>query len=173
MKFQLEDGIQILSKTPEVLVSLLSGLSDEWIRTNEGENTWSPYDIVGHLIHGEKTDWIPRAKIILSDQENKTFIPFDRFAQLKDSQGNTLSALLDEFRRLRAQNISTLEAMELTGEKLNRKGMHPDLGEVSLTELLATWVAHDLSHINQMTRVMARNYSSEAGPWKAYISILR
>jgi hypothetical protein len=173
MKFQVDEGIQILSKTPSVLTLLLEDLPDTWVMTNEGDQTWSPYDIVGHLIHGEKTDWIPRAKIILGDQGDKTFISFDRFAQFENSKGKTLSELLEEFRGWRLQNIEVLKAMELNEEKLKRKGMHPDLGEVSLAELLATWVAHDLSHINQMTRVMARNYKGEVGPWRAYISILK
>ena len=173
MNFQLAEGIQILSKTPGVISSLLSGLPEGWIKTNEGENTWSPYDIVGHLIHGEKTDWIPRAKIILSDQEDKTFVPFDRFAQFEESKGKSLETLLEEFRVLRAQNIQTLNALNIDEEKLAQKGMHPDFGEVSLRQLLSTWVVHDLSHIHQISRVMVKNLREEVGPWMEFISILK
>ncbi len=173
MNFNLNQSIQILSGTPEVIKSLLTGLPDDWIHNNEGPDTWSPFDIVGHLIHGEKTDWIPRARIILSDLKDKTFVPFDRFAQFENSQGKTLDQLLSEFKQLRQENIRILETMQIDEEKLQMKGTHPDFGEVSLKQLLATWTVHDLSHIHQMTRVLGKNYRSEAGPWKAYISILQ
>ena len=163
----------MLTRTPGVIEKLLSGLPEAWIKTNEGPDTWSPYDIVGHLIQGEKTDWIPRVQIILNDGEDKTFAPFDRFAQFEASKGKSLEQLLEEFAWLRKQNVKTLQSMQLHNQKLEKTGMHPDLGVVTLSQLLATWVAHDLSHINQMSRVMARFYKEEAGPWKAYISILQ
>ena len=172
MNFKLSDAIQILSRTPMVIKELLLGLPDEWILSNEGTNTWSPFDILGHLIHGEKTDWIPRARIILGNQENKTFIPFDRFAQFEESKGKSVDELIDEFTILRKENIITLKQMNLQPEHLGQIGIHPDFGKVTLRQLLATWVVHDLSHINQMTRVMAKNYQVEAGPWTRYISIL-
>lgn len=173
MNFKLKQSIQILSRTPSVIETLLTGLPDEWIFNNEGPDTWSPFDIVGHLIHGEKTDWIPRARIILSDREDKTFIPFDRFAQFENSKGKSLEQLLKEFKELRKENIQALQALKIDQEKLNAKGIHPDFGAVTLKQLLATWTVHDLSHIHQMTRVLGKNYQTEAGPWKAFISILQ
>lgn len=172
MRFNLTESIEILSRTPSVFRGLLSGLSDEWIKNNEGGDTWSPYDIIGHLIHGEKTDWIPRAKIIVNKQADKVFEPFDRFAQFENSKGKSLEELLTEFEALRKVNIEALKSMQLTEELLNQTGIHPDLGEATLKQLLATWTIHDLSHINQMTRVMMQNYKEEVGPWKAYISLL-
>ena len=173
MTFNLSDSIALLSRTPLVLRSLLDGLPDPWVNNNDGGHTWSPYDIVGHLIHGEKTDWIPRARIILSDQQDKTFVPFDRFAQNEESKGKSIEQLLSEFSQLRAKNIEELKAMNITPEKLEMTGIHPELGVATLAQLLATWTAHDLNHIRQMTRVMARNYKEEAGPWRAYMSILQ
>ncbi len=170
--FDLEEIITVLSKTPVVLESWLVHLPHRFIHNHEGENTWSPFDIVGHLIHGEKTDWIPRAKIILSGLENKAFTPFDRFAQFEESQGKNIIQLLSQFKTLRHQNLDILSTWRLDDKKLAMKGLHPDLGMVSLQELLSTWMVHDLSHIHQMARVMARNYQSEVGPWKAYISIM-
>ena len=170
MTFDLNKSIEILTKTPKVLQQLLRGLSKEWIENNEGENTWSPYDVVGHLIHGEKTDWIPRTRIILSNSKNKTFESFDRFAQFENSKGKSSDELLDEFETLRQANIEALQAMNIDDSKLAMKGIHPELGEVTLKELLATWVVHDLSHIKQISRVMMKNYRQEAGPWSVYIS---
>ncbi|KAA3641395.1 MAG: DinB family protein [Bacteroidetes bacterium] len=173
MNFNLKESIQILTRTPEVIEILLTGLPNEWIHNNEGPDTWSPFDIVGHLIHGEKTDWIPRAEIILSDKEDKTFVPFDRFAQFENSKGKTLGQLLTEFKEIRQENIKALEAMQIDDVKLEKTGIHPDFGEVTLKQLLATWTVHDLSHIHQMTRVLGKNYRTEAGPWRAFISILQ
>ena len=172
MNFNLIESITILERTPDVLSTLLSGLSDNWIHNNEGDNTWSPYDIVGHFIHGEKTDWIPRARIILGDQESKSFEPFDRFAQFEDSGEKGLETLIDEFKSLRKKNISELKYLNIQSEDLDKKGIHPEFGEVTLKELLSTWVVHDLSHINQITRVMAKQYRGETGPWVEYISLL-
>lgn len=175
MKFTLTRSIQILERTPIVLNSLLEGLDEGWITSHEGENTWSPYDVIGHLIHGEVTDWIPRTKIILSDAPNKTFELFDRFAQFENSQGKNLTQLLQEFSELRAQNIATLKGFELTETDLTKTGQHPDpaLGTVTLKQLLTTWTVHDLSHINQISRVMMKQYREEMGPWPQYFSQLR
>lgn len=172
MTYNLQDAIEILDQTPKTLRVLLSNLSEKWTHRNEGDNTWSAFDIVGHLIHGEKTDWIPRTHIILSESVNKTFEPYDRFAQFKSSKGKTLSELLDQFQILRQQNLDELSHLNLSEEQLQLKGTHPELGEVTLKELLATWVTHDLGHIAQITRVMAKQYKNEVGPWTAYIPIL-
>lgn len=172
MNFNLDHCIEILSRTPAVLDSLLGGLSDEWIHSNEGEATWSPFDIVGHLIHGDKTDWIPRMEVILSDGPDKKFDPFDRFAQFEVSKGKNFRQLLDEFKALRKENIGILKSKNLVAQDLLKTGIHPEFGEVRLEQLLATWTAHDLSHLAQITRVMARQYTREVGPWKQYLSIL-
>jgi hypothetical protein len=172
MAFELKKSIEILSRTPSVLSALLDGLSDAWLRNNEGENTWSPFDVVGHLIHGEKTDWIPRLQIILSNQSNTPFESFDRFAQFENSKGKSIQELLSEFSALRKGNILLLESKQLSETMLSRQGVHPSFGAVTLRQLLATWTAHDLSHIAQITRVMAKQYTSAVGPWKAYLPIL-
>jgi hypothetical protein len=172
MEYDLQKSIEILSRTPQVLDILLNGLSNEWIYNNEGENTWSPFDVIGHLIIGEKTDWIVRMELILSDNADKTFTPFDRFAQFEYSKGKTLRELLNEFRSLRIANIETLRSKNLTKADLAKKGMHAALGEVTLEQLLATWAVHDLGHIAQITRVMAKQYTNETGPWRAYLPVL-
>lgn len=171
MKYDLEKSIEVLSRTPGTLERLLSGLSDDWIHHNEGPATWSAYDIVGHLIHGERTDWIPRMKIILSDGPNKNFVPFDRFAQLQNEE-KPLAELLQEFRRLREVNITELKSAGISEKLLSRSGIHPEFGKVTLSQLLATWVAHDLNHIGQIARVMAKQYKEAVGPWVPYIGIL-
>ena len=173
MTFDLDKSIEILERTPAVITDLLSGLSEEWIFQNEGADTWSPYDIVGHLIHGEKTDWITRMKIILSDSPDKRFHPFDRFAQNSESKGKTLSQLLDTFRSLREQNCQILRSCNLTTEDFLKEGIHPALGAVTLSQLLATWVVHDLNHIAQIARVMAGQYRAAVGPWVAYLRVLQ
>ncbi|MDD7887915.1 DinB family protein [Flavivirga sp. 57AJ16] len=172
MAYHLKQASEILERTPNTLNAMLSNLSDAWIYTNEGDNTWSVFDIVGHLIHGEKTDWIIRAKMILSDSENKTFESFDRFAQFENSKGKTLQQLLEAFSELRAKNLKALKQLEITESQLDMKATHPELGEVTLKELLATWVAHDLGHMAQIARVMAKQYKDEVGPWEAFIPIL-
>ncbi|WP_299548647.1 DinB family protein [Seonamhaeicola sp.] len=172
MTYSIPKALEILERTPETLNALLLGLSDDWIHNNEGDNTWSPFDVVGHLIHGEKTDWIERTNIILSDSENKTFKSFDRFAQFEASKGKTLDQLLNEFSELRAENLKKLKALQLTESQLDLKGTHPELGEVTLKQLLATWVTHDLGHIAQIARVMAKQYKDEVGPWEAFIPVL-
>lgn len=172
MTFETQKSIEVLHNTPSVLEAMLSGLSEAWLKNNEGENTWSPYDIVGHLIHGEKTDWMVRTHIIISDSENKRFEPFDRFAQMQTGQKRTIDDLLKEFRKFREENVMALKALKLQEEDLNKKGIHPELGEVSLRQLLSTWVVHDLGHVAQISRVMAKQYKDEVGPWVAYLGVL-
>ncbi len=172
MNFDLEESIQLLRKTPAVLNLFLSGLNEKWIHAHEGVGTWSAFDIVGHLIHGEKTDWIPRMQIILKQGKNRTFVPFDRFAQKNDSLGKSLNELLAEFELLRTKNLETLNSANLSTHALQLTGVHPDLGEVTLQQLLSTWVAHDLGHIAQICRVMAKYYARDVGPWSAYLGIL-
>ncbi len=173
MKFTISKSIEILERTPTVLDSLLIGISDEWVYSNEGEHTWNPYQVVGHLIHGEKTDWIPRAKIILSTSPDNTFTPFNRFAQLNDTRNLPIAELLTEFKTLRFQNLEELKSLDVNHETtLAEIGIHPEFGEVTLRELLATWTVHDLGHIAQISRVMAKQYKAEVGPWIKYIRIL-
>jgi len=173
MQFSIHKSILILERTPTVLEELMNGLPDEWIYSNEGENTWSPYDVVGHLIHGEKTDWLPRLRIILNEQGEKKFEVFDRFAQFNESKGKSLTELLAEFRRLRKENLEVLKSIQFNDGLFNKKGIHPAFGEVTLRQLLATWVTHDLSHLSQITRVMAKQYREEIGPWTAYFNIFK
>ncbi len=172
MQYSLERSYEILDRTPAVIAALLSGLPDDWIMPNEGPETFSPYDVVGHLIHGEKTDWVVRAKMILEFGKSKTFERYDRFAQFEESKGKSLQQLLDEFAALRKENMIWFKALNLTEDDLDRKGMHPVLGEVTLRNLLATWVIHDLTHIAQVTRVMAKQYKEEMGPWQEFFRIL-
>ena len=172
MEFNLEDAINILRRTPGVLMQLLKDLPVEWVKNNEGGDTWSPYDVVGHLIHGEETDWMPRARIILKDGEGRSFEPFDRFAQLAKPQGRSLDELLDEFASLRRENLAELARLQLSPQQLLLRGRHPELGPVTLGELLATWVAHDLSHIAQVVRVMCRQYTEAVGPWRQYLPLV-
>ena len=173
MNFTLEKSIEILERTPNVLAAMLQNISAEWTLNNEGGQTWTVYDIIGHLIHGEKTDWIPRAAIILSEKPDKTFEPFDRLAQFEASKGKSLTELLDEFKILRKNNIEYLRSIKLTGKDLEAKGFHPAFGEVTLSQLLSTWVVHDLNHIAQISRVMAKQYKAAVGPWIEYLSILQ
>ncbi len=172
MKYSIENSIEILERTPAVLKALLSNLSEDWIINNEGPETFSPYDVIGHLIHGEKTDWVIRAKIILESGLSKPFTPWDRFAQFEESNGKTLLQLLNEFEIIRNGNVVWLKSLNLTETDLDKKGMHPKLGEVTLRNLLSTWVVHDLTHIAQITRVMAKQYKEEMGPWSEFFRIL-
>lgn len=172
MDFDLQDGIPILERTPATLRALLAGLPDRWTTTNEGPDSWSAYDIVGHLIHGERADWIPRAELILAQGPERRFAPYDRFAQFRESQGRSLADLLEEFARLRAANVVTLAGWRLTEAQLALEGEHPAFGPVSLRQLLATWVAHDLGHLAQCTRVMAKQYREAVGPWRAYLPVM-
>jgi hypothetical protein len=171
-RFTFDEATAILSRTPAALDAYLRGLPDVWITAHEGDGTWSPFDVVGHLIHGERTDWMGRARMILEHGESRTFEPFDRFAQFRDSEGRTLEGLLDEFATLRAQNLRDLAALELTDAHLDRRGRHPEFGVVTLRQLLSTWVAHDLDHVSQIARVLARQYTDEVGPWQAYLRII-
>lgn len=173
MNFEIEKSIEILKRTPGTLTAMLEGLSAEWISPNEGGETWSAYDVVGHLIHAEKTDWVPRMEIILSEKADKQFPPFDRFAQFEESKGKSLSQLLEEFKSLREKNIALLLSKKLTSKEFKEKGMHPALGEVTLSQLLATWTVHDLNHIAQISRVMAKQYKNAVGPWVAFLGILQ
>jgi len=171
-KFRLDETIEVLRSTPATLRSLLGGLSDAWIRCDEGSDTWSAFDIVGHLIHGEEKDWMERLEDMLEHGESRTFTPFDRFAQFEKSKGKTLDELLDAFATLREANLTKLAAMNLQPDHLDRRGTHPALGSVAVRQLLATWAVHDLGHIAQIARVMAKRYSDEVGPWSAYLRIL-
>jgi hypothetical protein len=172
MEFDLTTGIAVLERTPQTLRAMLAGLPSGWTDGTEGPETWSPYDIVGHLIHGERTDWIPRAQIILAQGPNRRFTPFDRFAQFRESQGKSLADLLDEFARLRAENLVTLAGWRVTEAQLALEGEHPAFGPVTLRQLLATWVAHDLGHVAQTARVMAKQYREAIGPWRAYLPVM-
>ena len=169
--FKLNRAIEILERTPEVLEKLLDGLSDSWINNNEGDETWSPFDIIAHLVHGEKTDWIARAKIILENKKG-FFKPFDRFSQFEDSKGENISQLLTEFKALRNENLDTLRKLNIDDNDLVKIGIHPDFGEVNLRQLLSTWVVHDLGHIRQIARVMAKQYKYEIGPWEEYLPVV-
>lgn len=172
MEHNLEHSLALLTRTPATLNTLLRDLPDPWTRRNEGEKTWCAFDIVGHLIHGERTDWMPRAKIILQFGEARAFDPFDRFAQEQESKGKSLAQLLDEFARLRSENLAELRAMNLQPADYARRGRHPALGVVTLSELLATWATHDLTHIHQLSRVMAYQYREAVGPWREYLGVL-
>jgi hypothetical protein len=173
MEHTLPHTISLLSRTPAALDALLRDLPEAWTLRNEGENSWSAFDVVGHLIHGERTDWIPRARIILQFGETKAFEAFDRWAQERESQGKSLGQLLDEFARLRSENLGELHALNLRQEDLERRGRHPALGSVTLSQLLATWAAHDLTHIHQISRIMAHQYREAVGPWNAYLGVLQ
>jgi hypothetical protein len=172
MNFDLTAGIAILERTPHTLRAMLAGLPAVWTDATEGPETWSPYVIVGHLIHGERTDWIPRAQIILARGPDRRFEPYDRFAQFRESQGKSLIELLDEFVRLRAGNVATLKDWRLTDAHLALEGVHPEFGPVTLRQLLATWVAHDLGHVAQTARVLAKQYRDAVGPWRAYLPVM-
>jgi hypothetical protein len=177
-EISLAEAIALLARTPATLNALLRGLPNIWVRRNEGRNnqekdTWSAFDIVGHLIVGERTDWMPRVRVILESGEAPAFDPFDRFAQLKEGQGKSLEQLLDDFVRLRGQSLAALQALNLQPEDLQRRGKHPALGVVTLSELLATWVVHDLTHVHQLSRVMAHQYRDAVGPWSAYLGVLQ
>jgi hypothetical protein len=199
MNFDISSACEILSATPSTLRALLGNLSEPWTGSNTDlgignaelgafetdpsrqiqnpkpkiqNRKWVPFDVVGHLIHGEETDWIPRARIILAQGEERTFVPFDRFAQFEKSKGRSMTQLLDEFGRLRAENLDILRSWNLSEEQLDLRGVHPELGPVTLRHLLATWVVHDLNHIRQIVVEMAHRYDSEVGPWREYLSIL-
>jgi hypothetical protein len=169
----LEESLAILTRTPATLNTLLRDLPEAWTAVTEGPQTWSPYDVMGHLIHGERTDWIPRLRIILEHGTTRPFEPFDMEAQFRESAGKSLSNLLDEFAALRRENVKQLRALELDAHQLEMEGTHPALGTVTARQLLATWTAHDLAHVVQIARVMAKRYKPEVGPWAEYLSLMR
>ena len=171
-RFELANAIAVLERTPAAFHALLAGLPGAWTTPNDGPDTFSAFDNVGHLVHGERTDWIPRARIILEHGRARPFDPYDRFAQVHESRGKSVRALLDELARLRAQNLETLRGWQLTDRELALEGEHPALGRVTLAQLLAAWVVHDLGHLAQTARVMAKQYRDEVGPWRAYLPIV-
>ena len=172
MDFDLREGTAVLERTPHTLRAMLAGLSPAWTDATEGPETWSPYVIVGHLIYGERANWIPRAQLILAQGPERKFTPFDRFAMFRESQGKSLADLLDEFAAVRAENLATLAGWQLTDAQFALKGEHPEFGTVTLRQLLATWVAHDLAHTAQIARVMAKQYREAVGPWRAFLPIM-
>ncbi|MDN7242732.1 DinB family protein [Planococcus sp. N028] len=173
MNFHLEEAVEILERTPETLNALLSGLSPGWLESNEGEGTWNPSQVIGHLIEGEKNDWIPRLEMILREGETRPFPPFDRFAHLNESPERTAEEKLAEFKTLRQQSLDKLKTLVDSDTNLEQTGLHPDFGPVKLRELLSTWVVHDFTHITQITRTMAERYRDDVGPWKAYLGVLK
>jgi DinB family protein len=172
MQFDPTTGAAVLERTPRTLRAMLAELPSSWIDAIEGPNTWSPFDILGHLIHGERADWIPRARIILEQGPNRRFTPFDRTAMFRDSKGKSLARLLDEFEQLRGGSLATLRGWQLGDAQLALEGEHPEFGRVTLRQLLATWVVHDLGHIAQIARVMAKQYREAIGPWRAYLPVV-
>jgi len=173
MQHNLQHTISLLARTPATLDALLRDLPEEWTMRNEGGNTFNAFDVIGHLIQGERADWMPRAKRILQFGESRAFDRFDRRAQERESQGKSLPQLLDEFARLRAENLAELRALNVTDQQLNRRGLHPELGTVTLSQLLATWAAHDLTHLHQISRIMAHQYREAVGPWTAYLGVMQ
>jgi len=177
MKFDIANATAVLSATPAALRSLLGNLSDAWTGENsvdgQPREEWEVFDVLGHLIHGEETDWIPRARIILANSDDRTFTPFDRFAMFENSKGKSVKQLLDEFDKKRIESLDTLRSWNLTDEQLDREGIHPELGSVTLRQLLATWVVHDLTHLRQIVTIMAKRYETEVGVWREYLSILQ
>jgi len=173
MDHTLQDTTALLARTPTTLSNLLRDLPQSWTHRNEGESTWSAFDVVGHLVNGERTDWVPRVKMVLEFGETRTFTPFDRWGHAQEIQGKSLEQLLDEFARLRSENLAELLALNLQPEDLERRGKHPALGQVTLSQLLATWAAHDLTHLHQISRIMAHQYREDVGPWSAYLGVLQ
>ena len=173
MEHNLQDTISLLSRTPAALDALLRDLPEAWTSRNESGDTWSVFDVIGHLIHGERADWMPRAKLVLQYGEARTFEPFDRLAQVRESKGQSLNQLLDTFARLRAENLEELRGLHLRSEELALRGRHPEFGVVTLSELLATWAAHDLTHLHQISRIMAHQYREVVGPWSRYLGVLQ
>jgi len=165
--------MSLLSRTPAALNALLRDLPEAWTLRNEGERTWSPFDVLGHLIHGERTDWMPRVKMILEFGERRVFEPFDRCAQERESQGKSLGQLLDEFAELRAENLRALRTLNLQPADFDRLGRHPALGMVTMSELLSAWVGHDLTHLHQISRTMAYQYREAVGPWSKFLGVMQ
>jgi DinB superfamily len=173
MEHNLQQTISLLTHTPAALNALLRDLPELWTHRNEGEKTWSVFDIVGHLIHAERTDWMSRARTVLQFGETQSFEPFDRDGHAREVQGKSLGQLLDEFSRLRTENLGELRALNLRQEDLDRRGRHPSLGVVTLAQLFATWAVHDLTHLHQVSRVMAHQYQQAVGPWSRYLGVLQ
>ena len=172
MNLEITSATAVLERTPATLRAMLAGLGPEWLDATEGPDTWSPYIIMGHLIHAERADWIPRAQVILAQGANRRFAPFDRFAQFRESEGKSLAGLLDEFAQQRRESLETLAGWNLTDAQLALEGEHPEFGAVTLRQLLATWVGHDFGHIAQIARVMAKQYREAVGPWRAYLPVM-
>ena len=172
MPQDLTQTLALLRNTPAALNALLSGLPASWTHRNEGESTWTVYDVVGHLAYGETSDWPTRARIILQNGESRTFTPFDRLGQNRSSEGKTLPQLLDEFAHLRAQNLRELESLDLTPADLERRGRHPSFGPVTLSQLLAAWAVHDMTHLHQISRILAHQYRNAVGPWEKFLGVL-
>jgi hypothetical protein len=172
-EFSLTESLALLTRTPATLDALLRGLPDAWIRGNEGKDSWSPYDIMGHMVLAEREDWIPRTRLILEHGDARPFAPFDRFTQMKEPQLKSLEQLLDEFASLRKESLATLKTLNLQPNDLARSGRHPSLGSVTLSQLLATWAVHDLSHLHQLSRVMSHQYREAVGPWSIYLGVLQ
>ena len=173
MEHNLQHTISLLARTPPTLDALLRDLPEEWTMRNEGGNTFNAFDVIGHLIHGERTDWMPRAKRILEFGESRAFDRFDRRAQEGESQRKSMGQLLDEFAQLRSENLAQLRGLNLTVQDLGRRGLHPELGPVTLSQLMATWAAHDLTHLHQISRIMAHQYRQAVGPWTAYLGVMQ
>jgi len=173
MQHNLQDTISLLARTPAALDALLRDLPEMWTTSNEGENTWSPFDVLRHLIYAERADWIPRVKMVLQFGESRAFVPFDRAGCERESKSNSLGQSLDEFARIRSNNLDELRALNLRPEDLDRRGRHPAFGPVTLSALLATWAAHDLTHLHQISRVMAHQYRDAVGPWSIYLGVLQ
>jgi hypothetical protein len=173
MEHDLQDTLSLLNRTPGALNALLRDLPEMWTSRNEGENTWSAFDVIGHLIHAERTDWMPRVRMVLQFGEAQPFAPFDRWGMVRETQGKSLGQLLDEFAHLRSENLGQLRALNLQRTDLSLRGRHPALGVVTLSELLATWATHDLTHLHQISRVMAHQYREAVGPWSAYLGVLQ
>ena len=174
----IAEAVALLTRTPATLNAQLRGLPNIWVRSNEGRNnqgkdSWSAFDIVGHLVHAERSDWMPRVRILLEHGETRPFAPFDRFAQLQTDQEKSLDQLLDDFERLRQDNLAALAALNLQPESFTRRGRHPALGVVTLAQLLATWAVHDLTHLHQLSRVMAHQYRESVGPWRGHLGVLQ
>jgi len=173
MDFSINKSIEILERTPDVLFHLTNNLSEDWSMNNEGGETWSVFDVIGHLVHGDKTDWMARIEIILSTEAGKEFKSFDRFAQFEESRGKSLGQLLNEFKTVRELNLKKLKGFNLTENDYKKTGIHPKFGPVTLSQLISTWTVHDLDHISQISRVMAKQYKEQTGPWIEYLKILR
>lgn len=172
MNLSINNSIEVLERTPNVLHSLLNNISNQWSSNNEGGETWSPFDVLGHLIHCDEYNWIPRIEVALSDSTVRNFVPLDRFAQLEKSKGKNLNQLLDEFVQVRVSSLEALRSLSITDEQLTNVAIHPELGPVTLSQLISTWVVHDLDHLAQISRVMAKQYKDEVGPWKKYMKVL-